>query len=287
MLSDRLRTTWCYYLHSKNDAERHGIAAPSTAACNPAPARRLLIIRNDNHPAQGGVYLSFDGLLAASSAAQPTAYERHHSLESLFPVQAPQNEQSAPRSSSPGKKRWGLLRSMIPFANGSVDRSKIVIPTPEQSAADGVKNSSEQASPGKVSPEGNAKVPPAGPQSQRQTAAAISKPKYQIHSFKFSLEWLDRLASTPGERRLYPPRLPLPSQTPLDSRRHDAHEDSLPVPHGGAIALSKYAGRALAEWAVVIAECQSFFERRKQEGVPTSRLVETPTLGVESFRKQG
>ena len=284
MLSGRLRTTWCYYLHSKNDAERHGIAAPSTAACHPAPARRLLIIRNDIHPAPGGVYLSFDGLLAASSAAQPTAYERHHSLESLFPVQASPNEQRAPRSSSPSKKRWGLLRSMIPFANGSLDRSKSVTTVPEPNAVDGVKKSSEQASPSKVSPESNAKGA-AGLQSQTQAAAAVSKPKYQTHSFKFSLEWLDRLASTPSERRLYPPRLPLPSQTPLESWRHDANESSVLVPHGAAMASSKYSGRALAEWAVVIAECQSFFERRKHEGVPSSKLVETPTLGVESFRK--
>jgi hypothetical protein len=50
---------------------------------------------------------------------------------------------------------------------------------------------------------------------------------------------------------------------------------------------ARYAGRALAEWGQVVAECQGFFERRKDEGVPTNRLVETPTLGVESFRMYG
>ena len=262
------------------------MAAPSTAACNPAPARRLLIIRNDIHPAPGGVYPSFDGLLAPSSAAQPTAYERHHSLESLFPIQAPLNERNAPRSSSPGKKRWGLLRSMIPFANGSAERSKLITHVAESNAVDEVKIPAEQVSSGKVSLEGDTKEL-SRPQPQTQTTTAIPKPKYQTHSFKFSLEWLDRLASTPSERRLLPPRLPLPSPIPLESRCVDSHESSLLVPHGAAIASSKYAGRALAEWAVTIAECQGFFERRKQEGVPTSRLVETPTLGVESFRKPG
>jgi hypothetical protein len=48
---------------------------------------------------------------------------------------------------------------------------------------------------------------------------------------------------------------------------------------------SKYAGRALAEWAHIVSECDSFFARRRDEGVPTDRVVETPTLGVESFRK--
>jgi hypothetical protein len=51
------------------------------------------------------------------------------------------------------------------------------------------------------------------------------------------------------------------------------------------LVASKYAGRALAEWAQVVSECDNFFERRRDEGVPCDRLVETPTLGVESFRK--
>lgn len=50
-------------------------------------------------------------------------------------------------------------------------------------------------------------------------------------------------------------------------------------------AASKYAGRALAEWAQVVSECDSFFSRRRDEGVPSDELVETPMLGVESFRK--
>lgn len=48
---------------------------------------------------------------------------------------------------------------------------------------------------------------------------------------------------------------------------------------------SKYAGRALAEWAQIVTECDSFFSRRRNEGVPCDKMVETPTLGVESFRK--
>lgn len=48
---------------------------------------------------------------------------------------------------------------------------------------------------------------------------------------------------------------------------------------------SKYAGRALAEWAQVVVECNKFFERRRLEGVPSDELVETPTLSVDSFRK--
>lgn len=47
----------------------------------------------------------------------------------------------------------------------------------------------------------------------------------------------------------------------------------------------KYSGMALAEWTLVVNECQNFFERRKAEGVPGDRLVETPVLTVESLRR--
>ena len=57
------------------------------------------------------------------------------------------------------------------------------------------------------------------------------------------------------------------------------------APTGEAKSSSRYAGRALAEWTIVVGECSSFFERRKGEGVPGDRYVETPTLGVEVLRK--
>lgn len=51
------------------------------------------------------------------------------------------------------------------------------------------------------------------------------------------------------------------------------------------VVASKHVGRALSEWALIVIECDSFFARRRDEGVPCDRMVETPTLGVESFRK--
>jgi hypothetical protein len=38
---------------------------------------------------------------------------------------------------------------------------------------------------------------------------------------------------------------------------------------------------------LVVIECGSFFDRRRAEGVPSARLVETPSLGVESYKKAG
>lgn len=50
---------------------------------------------------------------------------------------------------------------------------------------------------------------------------------------------------------------------------------------------STYSGRSLAEWAHVVAEYNSFVERRREEGVERPSEVEVPGLGVEGFRKLG
>ncbi|KAK0618586.1 hypothetical protein B0T17DRAFT_510108 [Bombardia bombarda] len=44
-----------------------------------------------------------------------------------------------------------------------------------------------------------------------------------------------------------------------------------------------YAGRALAEWSLVVSECNSFVDRRRDEGVMGLAEVEVPTLSVEGL----
>ncbi|KAI5925431.1 hypothetical protein F4810DRAFT_79405 [Camillea tinctor] len=65
-------------------------------------------------------------------------------------------------------------------------------------------------------------------------------------------------------------------------------QDSIitPVEPKGFFASNvKYTGRALAEWSLVVAECNSFVDRRREEGVLGLNDVEVPALGVEGFRK--
>lgn len=50
---------------------------------------------------------------------------------------------------------------------------------------------------------------------------------------------------------------------------------------------STYSGRALAEWAIVVNECNSFVERRRDEGVSGLKDVEVPSLGIENMRRHG
>ncbi|KAF7562768.1 hypothetical protein G7046_g1361 [Stylonectria norvegica] len=85
--------------------------------------------------------------------------------------------------------------------------------------------------------------------------------------------------------------IPMPSSS-------DDEADGSPEQSGDAITdpvkpvgfytkNSVYAGRALAEWAQVVFECNNFVERRRDEGIMGLSEVEIPILGVDGFRKIG
>jgi hypothetical protein len=62
----------------------------------------------------------------------------------------------------------------------------------------------------------------------------------------------------------------------------------LPVkPEGVFASGAKYSGQALAEWGMVVAECNNFVDRRRDEGVLGLKDIEVPILEVEGFRKPG
>ncbi|KAI1450601.1 DUF1765-domain-containing protein [Annulohypoxylon stygium] len=88
---------------------------------------------------------------------------------------------------------------------------------------------------------------------------------------------LSPVSSTSRTRDEAPTRSPIsPMQEPI----------IMPVEPKGFFANGvKYAGRALAEWSLVVAECNSFVDRRREEGVLGLSDVEVPALGVEGFRK--
>ena len=58
-------------------------------------------------------------------------------------------------------------------------------------------------------------------------------------------------------------------------------------PVGICAKNAPYTGRSLAEWHQVTWECNTFAERRREEGIETPGDIEVPILGVESFRKTG
>lgn len=72
------------------------------------------------------------------------------------------------------------------------------------------------------------------------------------------------------------------------ARSDDQRQAVQPVePVGIFKERSTYSGRALAEWAIVVNECNSFVERRRDEGVCGLKDVEVPSLGIENMRRHG
>lgn len=299
-LMNRLRTNWSYYLFIQDEAEKQHHAPLSTAPDNPAPGRRMIILRNDSQPVPTTTFISYDKVVPRNSESQATAYQSHGSFTDLDKRLTALQEQPQPK---PGmlKRRWSILR---PFSGAS--------------------NNSTPSKPGEVTPPGSSSSPAESPEAKREaadsldlaganqvngihtnsskesiaTAAALARTNptshtHQAFSFKFSLEWLDRPSWTAKNKRLFLPRLPTPAQMLLQNKvSYTIDVKPLAPPaktvEGGGDEVRtvlKYSGRALAEWAATVSECANFFDRRVEEGVPVNRLVETPTLGVESFRK--
>ncbi|KAL1632798.1 hypothetical protein SLS56_003288 [Neofusicoccum ribis] len=249
------------------------------------PGRRLLIIRHDAplSPANGP-FLSFDGIVSNASKNQSTPYGSHSSLESqlgdtnIRPTSALSiaSDNSDAGDEENGKRRFSLLRTLLSVPKG---RSKSRSPDPPASR----QGASDPSTSDNTTSESTAKPKHNTPEV----------PPHRSYCFRFSLEWVhDKRFANPGPMRLLPPRLPPAAHNFLFAQR-DESETANPKPitsvkpEGSATTTSKYAGRALGEWAIVVGECQSFFQRRKDEGVPGNKLVETPTLGVEVFRRPG
>lgn len=272
-LSLRLHQVWCNFLYVEEDARRNSSVAPTTVPCSPAPSRCLLIIR-DEAPTPP-MFLSFDSILPAS---QQHGLQRFNHRDSTFlsspPPLARKTDQSE-RTGSGGKRRWEILKSIIPFTNSSARQPP---GSPEAPKSLNVNGNTPASLPNRPNPN--------SPGSEASTSKASEETtEYRTHSFKFSLEWLERGQLPNKDQRLHPPNLPLPAELYLQLEDFHRPGDIPSKPQGTAVGESKYAGRALAEWALLIAECHNFFDRRKQEGVPENSKVETPALCVQPFRK--
>ncbi|KAK2767811.1 hypothetical protein FQN54_003970 [Arachnomyces sp. PD_36] len=299
-LAARLGNIWSYYLTTQSQAEKGISPALSSAPCTPAPGRRIIIIKNEAAPPRNNLFLTFDRLAPLNSTVQQTSYTNHGSMRGLL-------SNGASSDSQPPKKRWNILKTM--FSSPSNPRPGEVTP-PGSSSEESEQNPLDDVSSADNNHEKGA---------EDQTALDdTQKPRtpHQTFSFRFSLEWLDRPQWPTKNRRLFPPPLPVPAQLVLQSQRaraaasdQDKHEPnnwnptnatpssdlpkekicspeeiSPPDLVNKSLVASKYAGRALAEWAMVVSECDNFFERRRDEGVPSNHLVEIPSLGVENFR---
>ncbi|KAK3708628.1 hypothetical protein LTR37_011350 [Vermiconidia calcicola] len=285
-LLERLQMSWSYYLHLRDKAVQQDALAPATNPCNPAPSRRLLIIRTDPQVSPSPAFLSFDGFVAPKSPSDNM--KRNSTISHVIEIDArPGSSMSFGSDFGPEEPRGrggigGFLKNLIP---SSKTRSKSQGPAR-------AKTDSPQTT---EKPNGLVRSATDDLQGPRQPTATVDKQpalpsQLRSFSFKFSLEYYPNAKPLPP-MRLFPPRLPLPAQQYLQtfSQKANAAPSSLrPIqPTGESVAHARYCGRALAEWTIVLGECQSFFERRKNEGMGSNKAVETPALGVEVFRRPG
>jgi hypothetical protein len=234
-----------------------GSALPSSAPCSPAPARCLIIIRTDSHLISPSLVNSFDKFPPPSGLNQTTPYKRHSSLLNNLPTTDPPAQ---------NRKRWSILKTFL----GNSRPGEVTPPAGEE-----------------MSPSDTSSIDGLSNLTGTEEDPLPSAPSHQAFSFKFLLEWLDRPTWPSKNRQLSAPTLPAPAQILLQIHRGVKGEIQPMKPAAEELRAAKYSGRALAEWALIVIECQNFFERRKEEGVPNNKLVETPTLGVESFRMYG
>jgi hypothetical protein len=287
VLSDRLHSVWSHYLWIRENAESKHSLAPSTQACNPAPGRRFLIIRNDTPVVtNAGPFISFDGVVQSfqTQTTPPKRLATNAPTTNAAPASPdprPASAQSTDSSDFPdeeiNKGRWSMLRNLISTPKAT---SKSRSPGPSKKDKENTAKASTTASPGSATQTSTAK-----PETLEKTASP--PPTHRSYSFRFSLEWVDKRFGNYQNMRLNPPRLPLPGQVLLQTKGINIHAVKSCKPTGSSETSSRYAGRALAEWTFISHECQNFFDRRKNEGVPNNRLVETPTLAVEAFRRPG
>lgn len=292
-LIQRLQRTWCHYLHLRESSERKGELPPSTTPCNPAPSRRLWIVRTDPQINTSDALMSFDGIMAPESKS-PTMVSKRASVVSSFGDGEARPESSRDNSDSEAESRGRGIGGFFKNLLTSKSRSRSRGPPARSSSAMSA-----------------ASAPPLPTNTHRSDTPLVNgitrsatddlhtskkhshpeprPPQHRNFSFKFSLEYQPNSKPLPA-MRLTPPRLPLPAHQYISAhsdRLTPLHQLRAIEPTGASREHARYCGRALAEWQLVLGECQGFFERRKGEGIPGNRFVETPALGVEVFKRPG
>ncbi|KAJ5095447.1 hypothetical protein NUU61_004803 [Penicillium alfredii] len=312
-LADRLLRVWEYYIGFQSRAEEELTAPLSSAPCTPAPGRRIIIIRCDNQLSPVNLFVSFDRVVPPVPPDQVPSHRRTGSADSTS------------SDGQPAKRRWGLLRSMfgssssahsnddLASSSSSSDDSESgttdMTISPDSKCMDECEptpnNSTEELQPKtphqpfffKFSlewmdrpqwPSKNKRLfTPCLPVASQLHVEHRRSPVKELEDGAANSELGD--GSFPEEPSLSHGLSPESILGDNEPRACTTKDSPLPVlpskpAHDHRVA-SKYAGRALAEWAYIVSECDSFFARRRDEGVPSDRMVETPTLGVESFRK--
>jgi hypothetical protein len=105
---------------------------------------------------------------------------------------------------------------------------------------------------------------------------------------QLDLDWTVSVSNDTTKARMEAPQTYQPTSPPQVEYRQQPPRTMSSVkptcpPTGSSARAATYAGRALAEWYLVVAEFNGFAERRREEGVYSLSEVEVPSLGVEGL----
>ncbi|KAJ5748423.1 uncharacterized protein N7511_010119 [Penicillium nucicola] len=319
-LSDRLLRVWEYYIGFQSKAEE-GMTAPlSSAPCTPAPGRRIIIIRCDNQLSPVNLFVSFDRVVP-QARSDPTMSQRRNGPSELpngdsQPAKKRWGLLKAMFGSSSNARSGDGDISTRSSEDSDTNDTDLTILSDSKCMDD-----HEQTPTSSVEEIVRPKTPPHQPFFFKFSLEWMDRPQWPTKNKRLFTPCLPVASQLHVEQRRSPSKSeydtasenPSPSDIESETTASEGPEDpmspddtptqptsntwprtpaikqsplpELPQPTHDHLVPSKYAGRALAEWAHIVSECDSFFARRRDEGVPTDRVVETPTLGVESFRK--
>ncbi|QIW95162.1 hypothetical protein AMS68_000680 [Peltaster fructicola] len=284
-LLERLQTIWSHYLWLQDDVD--GIAQLQAIPSNPAPNRRLRIVRTDTN-INAGSFPSFD-VINPPMPPPPqsrTKQNKHSTLSTLASVAELEtriHEEALERESVSPTGIRGLFRKGGSNGKSSQGSSSATQLSELGQAKDAALTHTQSAT-DDLSPSGDLSF-----KSGSSTPTAATDGKHRPFSFKFAIEYNVNIKE-PKPLRLVPPRLPAPAQRFLAATSERVNSPlvmAVVEPRGAARRRVKYNGRALAEWALIVGECHSFFERRRNEGVPDNKTVETPSLSVDIIKRPG
>ncbi|KAJ5235196.1 uncharacterized protein N7469_004364 [Penicillium citrinum] len=318
-LSDRLMQVWEYYIGFQSKAEEGLVAPLSSAPCTPAPGRRIIIIRCDNQLSPVNLFVSFDRVVPPVPPEKVTSHRRSGSSDSGGSDGAPSKRRwglfrSMFSSSSSNRSNDG-------GGNSSSDESDSGGPEPTMTTESRCMDRHE-ATPNNSTDELVRPKTPHQPYFFKFSLEWMDRPQWPTKNKRLFTPCLPVASQLHVQHRRSTSECDVDSETTSTQKNNDDVDSSEepkdptkptseaqseipesdtqvrtpttknsplpqlpPQPIYDHLVPSKYVGRALAEWAHIVSECDSFFARRRDEGVPSDRMVETPTLGVDSFRK--
>lgn len=190
-----------------------------------------------------------------------------------------------PRLPAPAQARVSARAASTGSGAGQLPSPPVGMPLPERMQSGmsdrGLVNGARNAATLEEAGTDSDQETPTGKESQSSEAAFNLPPITRVTSFE-SKTGTSLATSLSNDSTIRLETVP-----PNRGRETDRHV-MLPVqPVGVFRARATYSGRALAEWGIVVHECNSFIDRRRDEGVAGLRDVEVPSLGVENLRRMG